>query len=91
MYHLRIIPSAQRDIIKLKKQTDKVHTKIYQRIEEIILSLGANPFPYGSEKLTTQGGYRIRVGPYRLLYQVDKKSQEVYVVRIKRREKDTYK
>ena len=91
MYHLRIIPSAQRDIRKLKKQTDKAHTKIYQRIREVVLSLEINPLPYGSEKLTIRGGYRLKIGPYRILYQIDKKSQDVYVVRIKRREKDTYK
>ncbi len=91
MYRVRIIPSAQRDITKLKKQTENEYTKIYRRIREIILSFETNPLPYGSEKLTARGGYRIRVGPYRVLYQVDKKSREVYIVRIKRREKDTYK
>ncbi len=91
MYHVRIIPSAQRDLIKLKKQTKGEYAKIYQRIKEIILSFETNPLPYGSEKLTARGGYRIRVGPYRLLYQIDKKAREVYIVRMKRREKNTYK
>lgn len=49
------------------------------------------PYPYGCEKLTgTEHTYRIRIGEYRLLYEVDTTAQIVEIQRVRHR-KDVYK
>ena len=64
------------------------HEKKYN---EAILALSQNPRPHGCKKLTDKGGYRIRVGNYRILYTVDDKAKAVVVYRIKIRGEATYK
>jgi len=60
---------------------------IFVRIIEVVDSLANNPFPPQHRKL--RGGkasYRIRVGDYRVIYQVDleKKFVTIYHVRHRR-------
>ncbi|MFB3061065.1 MAG: type II toxin-antitoxin system RelE/ParE family toxin [Candidatus Binatia bacterium] len=47
-----------------------------------MLSLATNPHPRGSIKLTGVPLYRLRVGPYRVLYEVNVESQKVTIVSI---------
>ena len=48
-----------------------------------------NPRPPGVKKLSG-GGYRVRVGTYRVVYDVDDKAMTVTVFRVKHR-KDVYR
>ncbi len=74
-----------------KKDLKKLPSKIYQRIKETILLLANNPFPPNSKKLRDEEGfYRIRVGDYRLVYQLDLKERIIIVTKIKHR-KDVYR
>lgn len=61
-----------------------------RRIEQRILSLEENPRPRGAKKLG-ENYYRIRVGPWRIIYVVIDKDRIVTISRIKRREKNTYR
>jgi len=63
---------------------------IYRNIQEAILSLGAEPFPHGYEKMRGAGYYRIRVGRYRVLYHVSTKVRVIIIIRVLHR-KDVYK
>jgi mRNA interferase RelE/StbE len=45
------------------------------RIEEAIRSLAGQPRPPGSKKLSGRDGWRIRMGAYRIIYEIDNKSQ----------------
>ncbi len=78
MYRLKIIAQAQKDL-------DAFGAKTFEKIKHKILSLSRNPRPFGALKLTAEGGYRIRVGDYRVLYRIDDKLNEVIIYRVKHR------
>jgi len=60
------------------------------RIIAEIRSLAETPFPSGCKKLKgSRTSYRLRVGDYRILYEVDTESRTVTVYRIRHR-KDVY-
>jgi mRNA interferase RelE/StbE len=52
-----------------------------RRILDVIDALAANPKPRGAVKLRGQPGWRIRVGVYRILYEVDHAKRRVTVYR----------
>ena len=53
--------------------------------------MAENPFPYDSKKLkANENAYRIRVGNYRILYEVFKQNLIIKIVRVAHR-KDAYK
>jgi mRNA interferase RelE/StbE len=75
-YRVEITPAAQRELSKLPKKAQK-------RIDERIQALAENPRPPGSKKLEGEDDFhRIRVGDYRIVYQVKDKVQLVLLVRI---------
>ena len=79
MYALFIRRSAERDLRKLSQV-------ILWRVNEKILALCHNPRPPGVRKLVgALEGWRLRVGDYRILYQVDDDAQTVTIVRVKHR------
>jgi len=55
---------------KAQKQLDKLPDNITQPIFEAIDDLAANPRPHGCKKLKGRDGYRIRVGDYRVIYDI---------------------
>ncbi len=78
MYRLRVERAAKKDLDRLAEDQ-------FQRVSEAIQSLVQNPRPMGSLKLTGQEGIRLRVGDYRVVYDVDDKEQLVVVYRVKHR------
>ena len=75
-YRVEITPSAQRELSKLPKNVQK-------RVDERIQALAENPRPPGSKKLEGEDGFhRIRVGDYRIVYQIKDKLLLVLVIRI---------
>lgn len=52
------------------KELEKIHDPVYSRITAAISSLADNPRPSGCKKLKGRDGYRIRVGNYRVIYEV---------------------
>ena len=48
-------------------------------------SLEGNPRPTDSKKLKGDAGYSLRVGAYRVLYDIDDKAKTVTIYRIKHR------
>jgi mRNA interferase RelE/StbE len=56
---------------------------LYQRLREAIDGLASNPRPPGCLKMQGEDGlYRVRVGDYRILYQIQDAALVVLVVRI---------
>ena len=76
---------------KAGKEAEKIPIKYRVAIDKAIFSLSSNPRPYGSKKLTGKGGYRIRVGNYRVLYTIDDTGKTVVIYRIKIKGTTTYK
>jgi len=85
LYRIKITAAAQKDLLSLKNQK-----KYFDRIKSIIISLGHKPRPSGIKKLTQKEGYRIRVGNYRILYQIDDEDKLIYIFRIRHRS-DVYR
>ena len=82
-YNLRVKASVSRDLRHIP--SDDV-----RRIVQRIGSLGDDPRPPGCEKLTGQERYRIRVGTYRILYEIIDADVTVVVVKVGHR-KDVYR
>lgn len=84
-YKLVIKRSAAKEIASIDRK------KTRQRLVERIQELGTNPRPHGCEKLSGKlPRYRIRQGPFRILYEVRDDELIVYVVRVANRH-DVYK
>ena len=72
-----------------KKQLDKIEFIAVKRITSKLLQLENNPRPSGYIKLKGKDGYRIRIGDYRVLYEINDKSKEVIIYKIAHR-KESY-
>jgi len=75
---------------RVEKQLDGVHDDYYPRVAAAIDALKNNPRPVGVKKL---GGkvYRIRVGPYRVIYSIHDEEKVVVIDKVDRRKERTYK
>jgi mRNA interferase RelE/StbE len=83
-YRLKVTATAERQI-------DRLPPGIQQRVRRSLLALTSEPRPRGCAKL--RGGvanYRIRVGGYRVLYEVEDASQTVTILKVKHR-RDVYR
>ena len=76
LYSIQFTPHAQRDFAALERGAR-------QRLRRRIDRLAEDPFPVGSRKLHAEEPfYRIRVGDYRVIYQVSTVQLVVIVVKI---------
>jgi mRNA interferase RelE/StbE len=82
-YELTFKKSVAKDLRDLPKQDVK---KILQRMR----SLSADPRPAGCEKLSGQERYRVRLGMYRIVYEIDDRVLIVLVVKVGHR-RDVYR
>ena len=64
--------------------------KVIPLIKSAIAGLSQNPRPYGYKKLKGEEAYRIRVGDYRIIYEIDNDKIIVTVVSVGHR-KEIYK
>jgi mRNA interferase RelE/StbE len=55
---------------KAQKQLDKYTDDIAEPLFKAIILLENNPRPQGCKKLQGRSGYRIRVGNYRIIYEI---------------------
>ncbi|TFI53747.1 type II toxin-antitoxin system RelE/ParE family toxin [Mastigocladus laminosus UU774] len=75
----------------VQKQIDDLPNDVVERVLEKIQNLASEPRPDGVVKLKgSDHEYRIRVGDYRVRYEVDDQSQLVQVLQCKHR-KDVYR
>ena len=83
-YRVEIKKSAQKEIAALPKRDQR-------RVMSAIADLADDPRPKGVRKLVdADDAYRIRVGDYRVVYQVAGRILTVFVVRVAHR-KDVYR
>jgi mRNA interferase RelE/StbE len=76
--------SSEKDFKHIDKQY--IH-----RILNVIENLSTNPFPIQCKKLhDSESSYRIRIGDYRVIYQVDSKTKTITIYYVRHR-KDAYK
>ena len=81
-YTVLILPSAQ-------KQLNKLPNAIATRIEDKMMELEQDPRPPGCKKLKGRDAYRIRIGDYRVIYEIHDGRLVVTVITIGHR-KEVY-
>ena len=82
IYSISILRSAQKELGKLPQD-------IFKRVCDDIRYLAQNPRPIGCKKLIARKGWRIRVGSYRVIYEMDDKHKTVLILHIGHR-RDIY-
>lgn len=75
---------------RAEKQLADLPTKAYERVRDSILALAGEQRPRGARKLVGREGWRIRIGRYRVVYEIDDESRVVTVLDIGHR-KDVYR
>ena len=82
-YHLTITRRAQQELGNLPSD-------VYERVRDAIFSLADNPRPRGCARLHGREGWRIRVGRYRVIYEIEDEQGMVTVLRVGPR-RDVYR
>jgi mRNA interferase RelE/StbE len=83
-FEIHVQRSAVKEIESIPRKKDR------QRVVQRIRSLAEDPRPAGCQKLSGYDRYRIRQGPYRILYSIEDDRLIVYVVRVGHRS-DVYR
>ena len=81
-YTIFILRRAQKELAQLSGRA-------YRRVCDAIRALAQNPRPSGCRKLTAREGWRIRVGNYRVIYEIDDRQQTVTILHVGHR-RDVY-
>ena len=82
-YSLFILRRAQKELAALRRIE-------YEKIKKAILHLGDNPRPSGCSKLIGREAWKIRVGNYRVIYEINDLAKEVIVMHVGHR-RDVYR
>ncbi len=64
------------------KELEKISEPFYSKIKLAIQNLKDNPRPYGCIKLKGRDSYRIRVGDYRVIYDIFDKDLVVDIIKV---------
>ena len=74
-----------------ERERRRLQDQIRRRLNQRLLHLESEPRPSGVEKLVGRpNSWRVRVGDYRILYEIDDANQRVTVYRIAHR-RDAYR
>ncbi len=84
-YRVELVPSAQRDLRGLSRE-------VQARLATPIQALAEDPRPSGVRKLRgEERSWRIRVGPYRVVYDIHDDHALVVILKVARRSETTYR
>ncbi|WP_432821824.1 type II toxin-antitoxin system RelE family toxin [Trichloromonas sp.] len=88
VYRIELTPAADKALAKVAKS----NRNLLKRLDQALLSLAENPVPVGSKQLAGEDPpiYRVRVGDYRILYQIEDDVLVVLVVHVGHR-KEVYR
>jgi len=78
MYSVHILRRAVKDLLRLPGNYARLVSEHIDRLQE-------NPRPSGAKKLRGTTDYSLRVGVYRILYDIDDDAHIVTVYRVKHR------
>jgi mRNA interferase RelE/StbE len=79
MYRILLERAAEKDLNRLSRDT-------YKRVLAAIQNLGHDPRPAGCRKLVgSTNDWRIRVGDYRIVYEIADTIRVVRVIRVRHR------
>lgn len=78
-YRIELLPSA-------RKELESLRDPVLKRVIAVMSDLKHNPWPRGCKKLTgSEADYRVRVGDYRVLYEIVSLKRTVRIYRIRHR------
>jgi len=78
-YELLIERHAEKDLNKLE-------TSLFTQIATKIKELADNPHPQASKKIRgSKNDWRLRIGNYRILYEIDNRTKTIKIMRVKHR------
>ena len=78
MFQIEVDDRSVKSLLRLPK-------RILPRVRKAISALAFEPRPPGSKKLTGREGYRIRVGDYRVLYEIEDEKKRIRIYKISHR------
>ncbi len=82
-YAVSILRRAQRELEGLPREE-------FARVAHALRGLAAVPRPPGCRKLTGRNAWRVRIGSYRVIYEIDDRRRTVLVVHVGHR-RDAYR
>jgi len=89
VHRLEVSPAADRDLDRLKK---RIQRHDFERLRVTIRGLADEPRPQGARKIQgADRAYRIRVGSYRVVYEVYGSDKLVLLLQVARRTETTYR
>ncbi|WP_457653857.1 type II toxin-antitoxin system RelE family toxin [Rhodocaloribacter sp.] len=83
IYRIEVLRRAQRALARLPRQD-------YERVRDAIAALAHEPRPPGCRKLTGREGWRIRIGRYCVIYEIEDAIRVVTVLDVGNR-RDIYR
>lgn len=83
IYTIAILRRAQKELSDLPQNS-------YARVRDEIRRLAEEPRPNGSQKLAGRSGWRIRVGSYRVVYEIDDTNHLITIMHVGHR-RDVYR
>ena len=89
MYRLEVSPAADRELDSLKK---RIQRHDFEHLRVAIRGLADEPRPQGVRKIRgTEKAYRIRIGAYRVVYEIYDPENLVLILQVVRRTEATYR
>jgi len=89
VYRLEVSPAADRDLERLKGQ---IRRQDFERLRVAIGGLADEPRPHEVRKIKgAERAYRIRVGNYRVVYEIYDNESLVLLLQVARRTERTYR
>ena len=64
------------------KELERLPSRTHDKIVEHLVQLEHNPRMRGAEKLTGIDAYKLRVGNYRIIYEIDDLKKEIRIVMV---------
>jgi mRNA interferase RelE/StbE len=89
VYRIEVSPAADRDIEKLKERINQMD---FKRLRTAVGNLAKEPRSLGVRKIKgAERAYRVRVGSYRIIYEIYDSDHLVLILKISRRNETTYR
>jgi len=67
---------------RVQKELSSLGQDSYIQMRDAIRALAHEPRPMGSKKLTGRSGWRIRVGSYRVIYEIDDVNRVITIMHV---------
>ena len=88
MYTVELTQAARHEYRKLG---ERIRIEDYIRLQQCLNALATNSHPPGARKLKAKRTlFRIRIGNYRIIYEVREKDRLVLIAHVLRRNESTY-